>query len=149
MWIIHALRPASSSSEKAEVAEELKSLIRLADEKFWARNCAQIVSVLLEAFPSSAPAASRPTSLPTYVSPAASSSSSSSSSSSALSPAHVGSGGSGRGAGLGPGYTGFSPLGDYLSSNGGATLTPPSPFQSAEPTAGKPRFLVSQFGDID
>ena len=50
VWLLHAMRPAAGAGDKLEAMREVKRLARAADDAYWAKNCAQILSVLLEAF---------------------------------------------------------------------------------------------------
>ena len=51
VWILCALQPSAVSSvDKLDAAREIKRLARSGSNEFWRQNCAQIVSVLLEAF---------------------------------------------------------------------------------------------------
>mmetsp|Transcript_248 Transcript_248/g.445 ORF Transcript_248/g.445 Transcript_248/m.445 type:complete len:1648 (-) Transcript_248:185-5128(-) len=56
VWLLHTLRPdgGASKDEKRTAISELKRLAKSASDEYWRRNCAQIMSVLLEAFSPSA-----------------------------------------------------------------------------------------------
>lgn len=52
MWLLWALRPdrTAGRSECMEALREIKKLAKVAPDEYWQLNCAQIISVLLEAF---------------------------------------------------------------------------------------------------
>jgi len=62
VWVLQALRPTASSAQRLEALREVKRLVRSEDDAFWALNCGQVVSVLLENFnpPARADAAMAP-----------------------------------------------------------------------------------------
>lgn len=51
VWILCSLKPGQGSIiEKIEAVNEIKKIAKTGSSEFWMENCAQIVSVLLEAF---------------------------------------------------------------------------------------------------
>lgn len=50
VWLLQSLRPSAPQAQRLDAMREAKALVRSADDTFWACNCAQVLSVLLEAF---------------------------------------------------------------------------------------------------
>ena len=50
VWLIDSLSTDAPKSRKTSALRELKLLTRMANDAYWTSNCAQLISVLLEAF---------------------------------------------------------------------------------------------------
>lgn len=50
IWLLDALRPDANAADKAEAINDLRILCRSGTDEYWKNSCAQILSILLEAF---------------------------------------------------------------------------------------------------